>query len=317
MKNFLKRVYYSMILSLFFDKGKYRYSPSPIGKFMLTIIPNICTVWQNGVELCGLKYNYYWMKCTRDGKNEPLLEKVLVSVLRDDEVVIDAGAQVGIVSVICSKLVGDTGRVFSFEPHPDNFRVLNEVIALNDCANIKAFNQGLSSKKGQLFFWEAISSGYSMLPDNKDDWPVDKDKIFEVSCNSIDSFISDIKLDHVDFLKIDVDGNDLDVLTSAQSLLMHETPPFIVFESSYHWKRFGVDLADALAILWDNNYRIYVSTISGNKMYHVPYGTVFQNGWGSEIGKAINVFAVKNQKHIDRLSYFIESSIDVSNLLSK
>lgn len=66
--------------------------------------------------------------------HEPLLTAQLFATLREGDVFVDVGANVGLFTAIAARLVGDTGRVVAFEPHPDARRELAQLIEKNGVA---------------------------------------------------------------------------------------------------------------------------------------------------------------------------------------
>ncbi len=63
---------------------------------------------------------------------------------------VDIGANRGILSLCASRKVGPEGRVFSFEPNPATFALLERHLTLNGCANCTAHNMGLSDEPGTM-----------------------------------------------------------------------------------------------------------------------------------------------------------------------
>src|SRR5215468_9331910 len=62
------------------------------------------------------------------------------SFLRDGATAIDVGANIGDLTLPLSEIVGESGRVYAIESHPENFNVLCANLALNGIRNTKALN---------------------------------------------------------------------------------------------------------------------------------------------------------------------------------
>ena len=73
----------------------------------------------------------------------------LVSKITPGDTLIDAGANIGIFTVISSILVGNTGRVLAVEPDPENLNILKKNIELNDLKNIEIINKALYNESGK------------------------------------------------------------------------------------------------------------------------------------------------------------------------
>jgi FkbM family methyltransferase len=122
----------------------------------------------------------------------------IASIDRGD-VVIDVGANIGAYTVQASKKVGDGGLVLSFEPEPENLRILEKNIAINNCFNVRIFPYALSDTEGktELFLREAPGS-HSILGGSE--------AVVSVPARRLDSVIGESSIDRVKVLKIDVEG---------------------------------------------------------------------------------------------------------------
>lgn len=73
----------------------------------------------------------------------------LFSIISSGNTVIDAGANIGIFTVIASYLAGKNGKVISIEPDPENLRILKRNIELNKLNNVIVIPKALYSMSGQ------------------------------------------------------------------------------------------------------------------------------------------------------------------------
>ena len=126
----------------------------------------------------------------------------------EDDVVVDVGAHIGVFSVFAAKKARK-GRVYAFEPLPENFRLLKENIKRNNASNIVAANTALSSKKGERKFYvdPENSGGHSF-------YPAEKSKEITVRTDTLENFLADNKVTRIDFLKMDCEGAEYDILFS-------------------------------------------------------------------------------------------------------
>ena len=83
------------------------------------------------------------------GTDEPAVQAELVRVLRPGGVVYDVGANVGFLTLIAARLVGPEGRVYAFEPIPDNARAIERNAALNGFANVTVLELALTDRSGE------------------------------------------------------------------------------------------------------------------------------------------------------------------------
>lgn len=132
--------------------------------------------------------------------------------LQESPVIIDIGANVGIVSFFFAKKYPNA-KIFAFEPHPTNFENLKRGLQLNQIKNIKVFNLAVSSESNtnvKIHLHEnntSASSVFRFLP---------HDPFVEVKTISLDDIISDNEISHIDFLKIDCEGSEFDILENSK-----------------------------------------------------------------------------------------------------
>jgi FkbM family methyltransferase len=154
---------------------------------------------------------------------EPLTTAFLQRHLRRGGVFADVGANHGYFSMFAAARVGETGRVFAFEPNPAVFDQLVQHIALNGFERrIDARRQALSNRRdsAQLFVSGVGSnSGLSTLvPDATrlsagDVW---REGTVRVETDAFDRWLADSAVDRVDVVKIDVEGGE-DLIVEGMS----------------------------------------------------------------------------------------------------
>ena len=128
---------------------------------------------------------------------------------------VDIGAAFGFYTIVGSRKVGRTGKVISIEPHPDIFDMLNRNIKFNQLTNVVTLeNSYVSSMETKV----KLYSNYSILPER--DRKGNK-KFVEVNANALDSLLqqSGINAGDVNWVKIDVEGAEIDVLRGATNVL--------------------------------------------------------------------------------------------------
>jgi FkbM family methyltransferase len=116
------------------------------------------------------------------------------------DVVFDIGAGVGEETIIFSKLVGDTGKVFSIEAHPRTFKALAYLVEVNGLSNVFPVNVAFSNEKGAVEIDDSENSlANSILPSTKD-------KSFKVTAVTFDEFVSANQIKSIDLVKMNVEG---------------------------------------------------------------------------------------------------------------
>ena len=153
--------------------------------------------------------------------------------LQSGDTVLDIGGHIGLFAVVTARLVGETGKVYSFEPTPFTRGVLKEVVELNECGDIvEVREEAVSSKSGTTVFFDTgdeISNANSLVKTER------SKKEIPITLTSVDEFV-DARAIRVNCLKIDVEGAELDVLRGARETFLTQRPvarlglhpPFIV-----------------------------------------------------------------------------------------
>jgi len=192
---------------------------SIIGKilrFFLRFIPAQSQVLILQGRLKGKKWikgsgvNSYWL-----GTYELEKQKLFAETVKKGDVVYDIGANVGFYTLLATELVGETGKVFAFEPLPENFKYLKEHIEINGYKNISPFEVAVSDKNGFAFFGGVIDRSQGRL--------LDEGKI-KVGTVTIDDLVDSGKLQIPNVIKIDVEGAEFSVLEGAFSTIKKYNP---------------------------------------------------------------------------------------------
>ena len=145
---------------------------------------------------------------------------VFLSQLREGFVVLDIGANVGLISLLAAKKVGKTGKVYAFEPVPKIFARLQENIALNGFNNVEPVPLALSSQKGKAMIF--VAHGASSL------FRRVSDEFVEVPTERLDDFVEQEGIERVDAIKLDVEGAELHVIRGADKTIRRFKPIMMV-----------------------------------------------------------------------------------------
>lgn len=115
--------------------------------------------------------------------------EVMKEVLRKGDIFVDAGSNIGLMSLAASKFVFANGSVHSFEAHPETFSILEDNIAINGAGNIHAYNFALGSVQGNAFIYNKlqVNRGSATLIKPADG----EDKKHQVKMIRLDDFISE------------------------------------------------------------------------------------------------------------------------------
>jgi len=172
---------------------------------------------------CHFDSRYETMVWLEQEEREDLA--LLRSLLSQGDAFIDVGANVGIWSLTAATIVGDTGKVLSFEPNETTFHRLTENIELSGRRNIVSVNAAVAATNGRRSFYCAPEHNHSRLGEN------DESRSAQVDAFALDEYMNG---DAVHGLKIDVEGGELEVLEGAARILQQNTPWVIVEYNGFY-----------------------------------------------------------------------------------
>jgi FkbM family methyltransferase len=140
--------------------------------------------------------------------------------------VLDIGAHIGYYTLLSSKLVGPEGKVYAFEPNPENGVLLAKSIEANSLHNVELIRKAVGREAGKANLYLSGVSNENQC------YYVEGRKHVEVEITSLDDFFRD--LPGVDFMKIDVDGFEINILHGAEKLIQKSKGLMMVTEFSPH-----------------------------------------------------------------------------------
>jgi FkbM family methyltransferase len=153
---------------------------------------------------------------------------------KSDEIVIDVGAHYGRYTIIAAKRVGPKGKVVAIEADPKNVVLLNKNIKLNKLNdNVITSNYAVSSKEEKIkLFTPEEDSGSTIYNTIISDRLSPEEKFIEVNANTLDNILQEngIKHDQVNWIKIDVEGAEFEVLKGATGILSKSTDISLLIE---------------------------------------------------------------------------------------
>jgi FkbM family methyltransferase len=137
--------------------------------------------------------------------------------MKNGDIVIDLGAGIGEFAVMASKRVGRRGKVIAIEPSPDDYRTLQKNLKMNHCTNVFPINMAVSDKQ------ETINLSF-------------KGKEFRSSADTLRNIIgiSGINSDSIDFIKMDIEGAEKQVIPSNVDLIKGVNYLAMEIHGEYH-----------------------------------------------------------------------------------
>ncbi len=173
----------------------------------------VCLV--NTKDLIGWKIFFF-------GEYELDTNKILELYLKQDDIVLEAGANIGSETLLISKLAS-RGTVYCFEPNPYSFERLKINVSINELKNVYSYDYALGESDSQIKFHiypkgfcnSGMSSKYMETPITHE---------ITVEQKTVDTFISENKITKLDFIKMDIQGAEMDLITGASETLKRFKP---------------------------------------------------------------------------------------------
>jgi len=163
------------------------------------------------------------------GSYDPESSRIIRKFVKPGDVCIDVGANVGAITVLLAKQTGRTGQVLAFEPGPPYLQKLRSNLDLNPGLKgvVTIVNMGLSDKNGTLF-WQAD-------PEHPYNAGLMSSDGISVPVTTLDQYLFEHNLPRLDFVKIDVESMELEVLRGGREVLTR-FQPVVLFETM-DWAR--------------------------------------------------------------------------------
>ena len=150
------------------------------------------------------------------GRYEEKTTQLVQRLIKPGMVVIDVGAHVGYYTLLAAQRVGPTGKVYTFEPEPDNHALLLKNIELNGYRNVVATREAVSHRVGSsTLYLTGLDNGRHSMYHNG----LPERGSVVVETTTLDSFLESQGWPRVDLVKIDVEGAEMSVLTGMDRLL--------------------------------------------------------------------------------------------------
>ena len=198
------------------------------------------------------------------------------SLLQPGDYVIDVGAAIGYFTLIFSGIVGKDGLVIAFEPKEDRFEILSRNVKVNNFENVKLEKKAIMAKNMEGTFFSRDDGQAGLRFRRNDENSIESfgtqkhTTPNEVYTINLDDYLKNLGvLEKISFLKIDVDGPELLVLSSSQSLLKNNNLKILIEWDQKNSKISGCDPASIVDVFIDNNFKIFYPNYEKNKIFQV------------------------------------------------
>jgi FkbM family methyltransferase len=187
---------------------------------------------------------------------EPRLTEFLKQVLSPGMTVVDGGANVGYFTLLAARLVGDSGRVYAFEPEPRNFGFLQRSVERNGVENVVLTQGALSDRSGlETLFLDRSNFGE---PSFRESNVTDPAGAVEVRTVTLDEFFAGQPESQLDLIKLDTQGAEGLVLAGAEAVLAQRALCIVMEFCPWSLRNMGTDPVELLGALRARDFGIRV-----------------------------------------------------------
>ncbi len=216
------------------------------------------------------KYAQFFGK-KRDIKFKLIDEKemfLLPEFIKPGDTVLDLGANFAYYTERMSKIVGNNGKVYAYEPIPFTFSVFKMLIKHFGLKNVTYYQKGVSNKTDIVKFTVpkmdigTLSTGQAHIATRHNDKEKDlnykftKEETFDCEVVSLDEFYNN-ELPNLTFIKIDIEGAELFALNGAKKILKKYMPVILIEINPIFLEGFGLTSLDMLNFIKELDYVIY------------------------------------------------------------
>ena len=190
---------------------------------------------------------------------EPFETSLLSAEIRPGMTIVDVGANIGYYTLLFSKLTGDQGRVYAFEPEPQNFSLLQQNLARNQRTNVVALNRAVSDRAGESFLYLSTENygDHQAYPSE------DGRRKVPITMTRLDDCVKG----PIDLIKMDVQGFEAHALNGMEAVIA-ASPGLTIFTEFWPegLHRAGSDAADFLCRLRSFGLEIFFINEYANRL---------------------------------------------------
>ena len=224
-------------------------------------------------------------------KYEPYLTDLMLSKIKNGDVVLDIGANIGYDTVLFADKVGKKGKVIAIEPDPVNFEILQKNIKENKLFNVVAVQAAVGNENKKMKIYESKTNyGDHRL------WEetlrpagtfLDREAL-PVFCRRLDDLLKELEFTKIDFIKMDVQGFEPLVIEGGKEIIEKNRP--IIFFEYWPWgaKNSGSDIKEMMEffrkfykkIFWVDEY-IQIHFPASQKFLDKKYSDKNEDDYGN------------------------------------
>lgn len=216
-------IFLKLVVKRFFREYlclKFLYWRSENGKIIMNIQGNkmILNLNDEGISRELVLYGYHELNSTNEVK------KIIKPGMR----ILEIGANIGYYALIETTLAGKNGFLYAFEPSPFNFSLLKKNLEINNIKNTELYQKAIGAKNTTSKFYVADKSNLSSFIKRFDMDMYKNGSIIDMEMITLEKFLED--KEQIDFIRMDVEGYENEVLKGAQNILKINPPKHFFIE---------------------------------------------------------------------------------------
>jgi FkbM family methyltransferase len=177
----------------------------------------------------------------------------MISKLKNNDIFLDVGSSVGLISIIASKHLTE-GKVISIEPDPENKQKLQENYKINNLMNYSILQIAVGDTIDKLLLYTSGSNGYSPSLQKVNGI----ESTIEVDVNTIDNLLESNLIDLPTVVKIDIEGAEFMALKGMEKLLNSIYKPRLIFVEIHpeFLPAFNTNVEEIMSYMNNFNYKL-------------------------------------------------------------
>jgi FkbM family methyltransferase len=198
------------------------------------------------------------------------LEELLVleKLLRPSDIFFDIGANTGEFTLFAAKRL-QSGQVYAFEPASHMYNKLSMHAERNSLSHVHLFKLALADSEGETLLYSptinfsdgSVHNGIGSLFSGRFRQSTEHQEVIRLT--TLDRFVQEHGVPHIDLMKIDVEGAELQVLRGAEQVIRRSLPRIIIEIDKRNIQRSGYDTRDIIRFLHEIAYDLHTISRSG------------------------------------------------------
>lgn len=227
-------------------------------------------------------------------KREHFSTDFVKNILKENEIVIDIGANIGYYALLEARLA-NKGKIYCIEPIPTNINLLKRSIELNNFKNISVFQYAMGDKNGNSKMYIYDKCNWCSFTKNLDGNIIEE---IEVPIITLDTFVESYVCQYPTFIRMDVEGYEYQIIKGAFKILEINKPLKICIELHPHLMS-RENMIELLNILKQRDFKVKAIFIDASPHAYKNINTI--NRLRKVMGLQEFGFAGKSYEDLDRL----------------